>query len=476
MKANKVFLEDEEGKTWVAGEDAPITLVYNKTALDKVREIFKKQPKPGTTRPKNPKAKAREGMFLDGIFALLRTPPSPGDSITLTPDELNQLHKDTYQFFEKLYKTPPPPEIVKASLHAELQKFGKKKKVNQLDLFDAVSSADKELATTHNIEVAGIDISKAQNKALFAIQTLLSKTSFEGNVNGKEIRKFESGFKFSGYLPQVRVSISEYLDAFGVGKRTTARDKQEYNSNERAEALKALRDLHDNRYLFFYEKKYWVDAGKGKPPEERFDVVKTVRPLITITEGYQELTRPEKDSLMDGATTGTILGSGVIPVDQKLTHIQIEPAPILIDQVDKYFVLKPANCYQEIKLLVGNASKFTERFIDYLFVEVAKRESSARQAKGGKNTHWKIEINYKELARTLRMDSWLNSRNWKQIRGALDKAYDIAKQLGYLNGYKTIQGVTKEKEVFTLNPEKFKRAKEIDSEREQIEAQAITNS
>jgi hypothetical protein len=461
--------KDEQEQDWGNAEDGPVQTVYCKTALDEVRAIFKKKSKPvADLSPKNPKALEREVLLYQRVFTLLRTPSPPDDSITLSQEEVLQLNKDTYSFFKERYKTPAPPEIVKASLHTEIQKFGKKKKVNQLDLFDAVSSTDKELATTHNIEVAGVDISKAQNKALFAIQTLLSKTSFEGNVNGKEVRKSESGFKFSGYLPQVRVSISEYLEAFGVGKRTTARDKQEYNSNERAEALKALRDLHDNRYLFFYEKKYWVDTGKGKP-EERFDVVKTVRPLITITEGYQELTRPEKDSLMDGATTGTILGSGVIPVDQKLTHIQIEPAPILIDQVDKYFVLKPADCYQEIKLLVGNASRYVYRFIDYLFVEVAKRESSARQVKDGKNTHWKIEINYKELARTLRMDSWIENRKWKQIRGSLDKAYDIATQLGYLKKHETVQGVTREKEVFTLNPDKFKRARELDSEREQTE-------
>lgn len=347
--------------------------------------------------------------------------------------------------------------LVKIGMHAELRKFGEKPKPSQLLLFDLLNPDTKQEVEKHKIEVIGIDNTQAQNRALFAIQKLLYETNYKGNLKGHEVGR-DNSFKFKGYLPILKFTPAQYLEAYGVGKRETARGYMEFNANERAEALQALRDLHDKRYLFYYERKNWIKNSKGQS-EERFDVIKTVRPLITITEGYEALTRPERDIVKSGESTQE--------TDAKLKYIVLEPCPILVDQIDKYFVLKPANCYQEVKLLVGKASKYVYLFIDYLLTEA---ELNRR-----KNTGWIIKLNYETLAYKLRMDSYIKRRRTKRIRQTLNRCYEIAKQLGYLLDYRTIQGVTQEVEELTLNPEKFRKVKEIEAKLAELNSQEEKN-
>lgn len=366
---------------------------------------------------------------------------------------------------EKLdFKPEPLPEprvkpvskgtqLVKTSLHVELQKFGKRPKPEQGVLFDLADKELKKQVQEHKIEVVGVDLSQAQTKALFAIQRLLHETNYKGNLIGKEVHG-DNSFRFSGYLPALKFSPAQYFEVYGVGKRETSRDKWEFNANERTEALKALRDLHEKRFLFHYERRYWINNKQGRR-EERFDIIQTIRPLITITQGYEALTRPERDTVRSGEITQDI--------EDKLRLIAIEPCPILMDQIDTYFVLKPANCYQEIKLLAPHASKYVYHFIDYLITQA--------ELKRRNNLDLTIKISLEELAYKLRMDSWLKRQQWKQIRGGLNKCYETAKQLGYLLDYKTAQGNTKTVEELILNSEKYKKVKEIAEEIKQIEAQ-----
>ena len=346
-------------------------------------------------------------------------------------------------------------KLIKTSLHTELQKFGKKPKHKSDSVFDLVPApidedTKKDIAT-YQINVVGIDNTHAQNMALFALQKLLHETNYKGNIEGKKLSKEENSFKFTGHLPFMKFTPSQYLDAYGVKKKQTSRNKYEFNSNERAEALKALRELSDKKYLYYYERKYWKDG------KEVLDIIKTVRPLFSIVEGYEAIDISERDEVLSEQT------------DEKLNFIVIEPCPMLVDQIDTYFVLKPANCYQEIRLLVGKTSRHVPLFIDYLRAEVTKREISLR-SKG--EIDWVIEINYENLAYKLRMESFINTKQIKRIKQTLEKCYKIATQLGYLLDHKTLYGQNKEIERLVLNPDKFKRVKEIDEEIKKIESKA----
>ncbi len=347
--------------------------------------------------------------------------------------------------------------MVRVSLHSQLQKQGNRKYPAN-SIFDIINAETSEInreellskKQEYKIEVVGLDLSKSQEKAMFAIQSILSRTNYKGNDKGKQISSVSMNYQ--GFLPSVKFTPAEYLDLYGVTKYKSGRGYMEYSSGERSEALNALKDLAMNRYLIIYERKYWSDKEKG----ERSDVIRTIRPLINITEGFQSLTEKESDSLRNT--------DSAVPND-KLTVIIIEPNPILFDQIDNYFVLKPANCYQEIKLLVGNASKFVYRFVDYLLTEVAQRKRKDKT-----NTNWVIKINYKTLGTLLRMDAYTQSRNWKKMRNTINNCFENAKTLEYINDYKVdMKGSTKSIDIITLNPDKFNKIDDINKRREEIE-------
>ncbi len=344
---------------------------------------------------------------------------------------------------------------IKTSLHTELQKFGSTPK-KQGSLFDLLpKSLDDEVNKDifeYRIEVVGIDDTKGQNQALFAIQKLLNDTGYKGNIDGKTLSREDNSFKFMGYLPMMKFTPSQFLEAYGIGKRETARGRWEYNANERVEALKALRELSMKKYLFFYKRKHWKDG------KEVYDLITTVRSLFNIVEGYESLDKAEVELIQGSKRTSE--------VEEKLGFIVIEPCPLLIDQIDTYFVLKPANYYQEIKLLVGRTSRHATLFIDYLIAEVTKKEIAAK----GNDINWTIELNYETLAYKLRMNKYLETKQVKRIRKELEKCYDLAKQLGYLLEYETVSGKTKELEKLVLNPDKFRRIKEIDEEIKKIDS------
>jgi len=328
--------------------------------------------------------------------------------------------------------------MVKSSLHLEGQRFGRAPALAQTSLFD--ETAIMQERAKWGIEVVGIDATKAQENALFALQRLFSEIGYQGNEPGRELDHSirANPFKFTGTTPTLKFTPAQYLEAYGVSKTETGRGKREFSVAERTEALQALRDLADKRYLLYYERRYWVDG------EERFDVIKTIRPLIIITQGYEALTRLERDTVKGGQTSnGT---------DQKLKAIVIEPAPIFVDQLDRYYLLKPANYRQELKIRFPNASKYLYRFVDYLLY-------TAEQAiRHHDPDPWTIRIGFDKLGYKLRMYTWINSRNWKAMRTSLTRCYDQAKEAGWLLGYKTEpRPKTRGLEVFTLNPEKFNR-------------------
>lgn len=349
--------------------------------------------------------------------------------------------------------TEPAPQVirkplVKASLHLEQQKFGKKTIPTQGTLFDMLEQTKtKDEAKNLKIEIIGINNTQAQNQALHAIQTLLTQTDYRGNLQGKKITG-NNMWHFAGLLPTLSFPPAQYLEAFGVKKYKTSRGKKEFSGEESKRALDALLDLAITQHLIVYKKTYYEEV-KGKR-EKKIDRVEVIAPLIRILYGWKGLTQDENEQLDKGGNT--------LQTDNKAVII-IEPSPLLVDQIDTYFVLKPANCYQEIRVLVGKTSKYVPLFTDFLRTEVTKREIASR---GTGNKNLVIERNYQTLAQNLRMDSYIKTRNWKTIRSTLNKCYEIAKNLGYLKSYATKAGKIMEIDYLVLNPDKFEGVKQPD--------------
>ena len=139
---------------------------------------------------------------------------------------------------------------VKTGLHTELLKLGKRHKERK-NIFDNLDAKVKEGKETQNIEIVGIENTKAQDKALFAIQKLLEYTDYKGNSVGQKL-PIGNDFKMNKViLPVLRITQAQYLEAYGVKKHKTSRGKKEFSGREKERAFEALYDLSNKKYLFY---------------------------------------------------------------------------------------------------------------------------------------------------------------------------------------------------------------------------------
>lgn len=369
----------------------------------------------------------RVSEILDGTLKELRK---------ITPPEDLSFVKDLWPA-QKADKARAAAPLVKASLRVELQKWGHKPEPKQRGLFDALLDDTQKDIKEKSIDVFGIDITQAQELALHAIQALLTKTNYAGNIPGTEM--IDAAFKFSGRLPAIEFTPAEYLEAYGLTKYQTGRGKDEYSSAERKLALEALVDLAKKSFLFVYKRHYWKENEKTKQREQVIDRIETIAPLIKIMRGWEALTRAEDKGLDAGAATEK--------TDEKLTSIAIEPAPIIVQDINRYFVLKRANYAQEIKFLAPHASKYTYRLINWLMAQAELK----RRAK----EPLVVTIGLEALVYNLHMEGFIRERKFKRIKEILAKSYKIAQDLGYLLNYSTIQGQTMDLERLELNPAKY---------------------
>lgn len=98
------------------------------------------------------------------------------------------------------------------------------------------------------------------------------------------------------------------------------------------------------------------------------DRYQTLSPIIRIYEGWEGLTDEENIDI-----DLTPFNS---PSTRKHKGFVVEPCPILVDQIESYFVIKPANVYQEIKMRFPNASKYAYTFIDWVITQLRKRDEN----------------------------------------------------------------------------------------------------
>lgn len=384
---------------------------------------------------------------------------------TLLDSVKNMIPKEHWDFLDVEEDSAQKPEVraelqkplppVKAAMIFEAQRFAPTDNKNRQLTFDdyirdqEVKSKVKEKAEIMGIDFPiGVDISGSKAQAVHAIQKMLTETNYKGNIDGITMRASGKGFNFDGYLPALEFTKSEYFDAYGVCKVMTERGTLEYSGYERKEAIDALMDLAMVPYVIAYKRERWIDdIGKNgkKKRERRTEIVEAFKPLIEIKRRWRDLTDEEVKTVSKREST---------PETEKKLTMAIIPSPVMVDGIDNYYVLKPAELYKEIKAKFPNCSKFVETFINWLIVtaeEKARRRDSTT-----------IKINYEKLGRKLRMDSYINSRNRKGLRNALIKCYDIAVNLEYLDSYKIdVQGKIIEcYDEFVLNLEKFKRLKD----------------
>ncbi len=315
-----------------------------------------------------------------------------------------------------------PGGLYRGAMHLENQKFGlttdKKPKIRQLLLSETDITGDE---LEQEIDILGLDLTVSQDRALSALQILLDRTGYRGNLPSKEIHSM--GYKWTGTLPNLSFSPDEFLEACGHQKK----GEQVYQGHQAQELMKALRSLTETKRVC-YVRKHWT--GEGRYRRQAVDMIVWRGPILTTLEGYANLDEAEASRIIAGDEK-----------TERASKIIVSFGPLFVDGIQDFFLLKPVMLHSEIEALYQGrrVSRTISLFIEWLLT---------------KNTTT-VKIAKDLLIEKLRMTRQVEHRHKGRVEKILQDCYEVAKKLGFLLSYEDYLGSM----VFHLNPERCRRIK-----------------
>jgi hypothetical protein len=310
---------------------------------------------------------------------------------------------------------------IRASMHTEQQKFSLDAKSRQLTLGEEIDSLETV--------AYGLDLTESQDKALHAIQRLLSESNYKGDG---QIPLDSAEYKIYGsWLPYLSMSYSDYYQAYGLEPAGDGR----YHGAQVKQAREALESLTEMRWMR-YKKLSCKRDKKGKP---LYDLITVKKPLIQLQfiDSYHDITEEDIHKIASGQQLTED------KEDRRVTRILLLPSPILIDEIDKHFLLKPAYLHDEIKALYPG--KRISRY-NSLFIELLLTVDIYPTWKIGKET----------LARKLNMDTLIENRQKSRVDNRIQEALETARELDFLLDYEEdATGLL----TLRLNPERCSRVR-----------------
>ena len=309
---------------------------------------------------------------------------------------------------------------IRASMHTEQQKFSLATNSRQLILGEDIDSLE--------YLSYGLDLTESQDRALHAIQKLLDKTNYQGDgqipLNSPEFKIYGS------YLPYLSITPTRYYQAYGLepagdGKYLGAQVKQ---AREALESLAGLVSKMSYKRL----------SGKYEDGKPLYDYITVRRPLILLqfVDSYHDITEEDVEKIARGERLDEVKES------RRVTKFVIIPSPILIDEIDRYYLMKPASLHEEIKALYPGKriSRYNSLFIELLLtVDIAV---------------WKI--GKETLARKLNMDALIDGRQKSRVDKRIQEALETALELDFLLSYEEEPtGLL----ILRLNPERCSRVR-----------------
>lgn len=291
----------------------------------------------------------------------------------------------------------------RAPVETELQKFGKKEQ-EQLKLFTSPDIEERE----RNIEVTGLNFKVSQDKAFEALQKILADTDYQGDPRvGLEERFIEArGGTYK--LPGILINWADFYEAYGLKRGKNGKYTNRRQVKKAKEALESLA-------------KPWRITVKQKKDNGKYDVVTRDTPLIQISKGYYDREKEEIKRIEDGDS------------EVKADKLLIRYKPIFIDKIGNFFLFKPSNLHKEIREAIGNKrySPAILRFIWWLNT-INYGAKRTKDYDFTKNPH---KIGKKKLAYRLRLDNYIERRQWNYIDKRLKQACKVAKEINFLLDY-----------------------------------------
>lgn len=326
------------------------------------------------------------------------------------------------------------PDLYRASMYAELQKFPNRKHARQLLLSEATLTENE---VENELDRLGLVDDVGQIKALAAIQKLLDRTHYQGN---RPPGYFYSQTRDATLpLPRLNFTTTEYLEAYGVRPGKDGRFPRQL----RDEALKALKELTAPRRAV-YKRARWQRDRRGRS-RKVYDVIVTYAPLITIRFGYLGVSEKDTRKIEQGQDS-----------PDRVNRIEIEAGPLLMEGLhnnENFYLLKQAAAYRELEETYtqkrGGRKKRIGRAM-YLFLDWLQTKN-----------HRRVRVTRDTLIERLRLDGYLRQRKGKLAWKQIDDCLEVARELGYLAGYQEdgFGLITLE-----LNPEKCRRVGSPDGE------------
>jgi hypothetical protein len=323
-------------------------------------------------------------------------------------------------------------KTIRTGLHLQKRKFGRST--------EETSEIIKTMGLS--VEVEGLDFTPLQHRAVHAIQTLLHQTDYEGHE--RDNARWIEEFHMTARMLIIKIKPANYYKAFGCKKRNY-NGRNQYSSNEKRQAMDALRSLYNKRYILYYSKEVFFE---NKEPEER--IVKVNMPLIgRAADSYKPIKQSEILSTIKSKNGERQIS--VMTSDKRLEYLTLEISPIFYDQIDNYFITKPINYLLEIKENYPRASKYVYNFIDYILTRAAENK--------GKH----LQISKENLAVILRMDNYIKTQQKKKIEDVINQCYSVALRLGYIKSHSTYKGKTMDSvDEIKINYEKLSKFMKID--------------
>lgn len=297
---------------------------------------------------------------------------------------------------------------------------------DQPSLFEVLETNPeyKDKCTEHNIDRIGASLSVSSHRALHAVQTLFTDTDYKGNTQDGSLR----------------ITISDFLEAYGVNKTLTKRGKHEYNKKERDLAIDALKELQ--KPILWYVKKLNKENTKKKG-KEQWDYLNGISSIIELAFVRTNISNEEGKIIENGKGESKNL-------NQKITHFLITPSKLFLGNGVYAFI--PRGIYKRIKELYRKPSTSLFAFINILVLEArAKRYS--------------IKRHYDTLTKNLNLQYLIQTRQKKKLSEILQENFKRAKELDLLSSYEIGKDFKGDFVMLELNKNAFyqdKRLKDTD--------------
>ncbi len=304
---------------------------------------------------------------------------------------------------------PSGSELYKAAMYAELQKLGRsKEETRQLVL----SETPTEPAECLDI---GLDFTVSEHKAFSALQKLLDKTGYQGNLPAKEVHS--PGYQRDYQLPALQFTPTEYFEAYELKQY-----KGRYQGKQREEALEALKSLANKSRTILYKRARW--HGNGQSRRKVYDYIRHTGPILELMEDIRGVEEEE---------TARVEAGEELP--GRVTRLAVQFGPIFVEDIESFYLLKPAGLHREIEDLLGS-KRYSPSVLHFISWLLMRKSTPAR-------------IQRDVLAWRLRLQYLLEQRKPSQLQLRLQECMDVAKTLGFLLEYKENDfGVF----TFKLNP------------------------